>query len=395
MNRLIKTEEEYEAALKIIEKLFDSAPGTPEGDELEYWIYLVEKYEDENYPIPELDPISAIKGAMELHNLKQADLIPYIGSKSKVSEVLSGKRPLSLNMIRNLSEGLHIPADILIKETEIRELPDSSILEKCKEFPFTEMYNKGYFADFFNGTLSKAKEVRDELLVKFIGSYDINNMSLAMDKKSDSKDSNKSALLAWRIRVMNLALQEELPLWDKCHLSEDIFQFMVHLSYFDKGPVLAKEYLNKLGIHVIFEPQLDKTYLDGSSFFMPDGSPVIALTLRHDRLDSFWFTLCHEISHLMLHFDADTKQAFFDDLTVLDKTHKEKEADSYAGRLLIPEEKWKKAKLSINSTPGQILKFAEAEKISPSIPAGRIRYETKNYKVFSSLVGSGTVRKMF
>ncbi|MCF0242632.1 MAG: DNA-binding protein [Treponema sp.] len=116
--KILKTEEDYEATLKRIEEIFDAVPGTPEGDEMELLVHLVEIYEDENYPISAPDPISAIKFRMEQQSLKNKDLIPYIGSKSKVSEVLSGKRTLSISMIRKLHESLDIPLESLIKEPE-------------------------------------------------------------------------------------------------------------------------------------------------------------------------------------------------------------------------------------------------------------------------------------
>ena len=126
--KLIKTKDEYEKILKRIDEIFDAEPGTPEGDELELLTKLVEIFEDEKYPMDLPTPVAAIKFRMEQQGLKSKDLIPFIGSKSKVSEVLSGKRALSLNMIRKIHEGLGIPAEVLIQESG-KELPDSSIMD--------------------------------------------------------------------------------------------------------------------------------------------------------------------------------------------------------------------------------------------------------------------------
>lgn len=115
--KVIKNRKEHEAALARIEKLMEACPGTTVGDELDLLSALVDLYEKEAYPIDEPDPIEAIRFRMEQQGLKAGDLVPYIGSKSKVSEVLSGRRGLSLNMIRGLSSGLGIPADVLIRET--------------------------------------------------------------------------------------------------------------------------------------------------------------------------------------------------------------------------------------------------------------------------------------
>lgn len=140
--KLIKTKDDYEKILKRIDEIFEAEPGTQAGDELELLTKLVEIYEEEKYPIDLPSPVTAIKFRMEQQGLKSKDLIPFIGSKSKVSEVLSGKRALSLNMIRKLHEGLGIPAEVLIQESG-KELPDSSIMEHGINFPFTEMYKRG------------------------------------------------------------------------------------------------------------------------------------------------------------------------------------------------------------------------------------------------------------
>ena len=118
--KVIKTEAEYQAMLARIEAIFDAKPGTAKGDELELLLLLVETYEDKAYPIDRPDPIEAPRFRMEQEGLKPKDLIPYIGSKSKVSEVLSGRRPLSLTMIRKLVTGLQLPAEVALREAKSR-----------------------------------------------------------------------------------------------------------------------------------------------------------------------------------------------------------------------------------------------------------------------------------
>lgn len=95
--------------------MFDSEPDTPDGDKLDLVVTLIEKYEKEHFPIDDPSPIEAIKFRMDQMGFSAKDLVPFIGNKSKVSEILSGKRTLSLNMIRRLAEGLDIPLEILIK----------------------------------------------------------------------------------------------------------------------------------------------------------------------------------------------------------------------------------------------------------------------------------------
>lgn len=114
--KVIRNKSEYEAALSRIEILMDVKKGSPEEDELELWSILVERYEDTHHPIDPPDPIEAIKFRMDQEGLRPADLTRFIPSKSKVSEILNRKRPLSLSMIRSLHEGLGIPAEILVRE---------------------------------------------------------------------------------------------------------------------------------------------------------------------------------------------------------------------------------------------------------------------------------------
>ncbi len=116
----IKTTADYEAALKEIERLFEAQPGTPQGDRLEVLTTLVEAYEDKHFAIPAPDPIEAIHYFMESRDLSRRDLEPYLGSRARVSEILNRRRPLSLEMIRELNKGLGIPAEVLIKPYRLR-----------------------------------------------------------------------------------------------------------------------------------------------------------------------------------------------------------------------------------------------------------------------------------
>ncbi len=116
--KIIHTEEEYDAALRHVESLMDAESGSTQEEELEIWTLLIENYEEAHHPIPPPDPVEAIRFRMEQLGLKPADLAPYIKSKSKISEILNRKRPLSLSMIRALHEGLGIPAEILVREPD-------------------------------------------------------------------------------------------------------------------------------------------------------------------------------------------------------------------------------------------------------------------------------------
>ncbi|OQA64348.1 MAG: Antitoxin HigA [Spirochaetes bacterium ADurb.Bin269] len=393
--KLIKTDSDYTEALCRIETLFDAIPGTSEGDELEFWITLVELYERKQFPIEAPDPIGAIRFRMEQLGLQQVDLVPFIGSRSKVSEVLSGKRPLSIAMIRKLNTGLGIPAEVLLGDCVNRRLPQT-IPDICFRFPFNEMYKRGWF-EGFSGNLNEAKSHMEELLRSFVGTgYDAEKECfLHRQRIAKGAEMNDAALEAWHIRVRQLASREQLPAWKSGTVTSEFLREIARLSYFETGPLLAREYLNKNGIHLVFEERMNRTRLDGAAFCLKDKSPVIALTLRYDRLDYFWFTLFHELAHIALHLDKDGSEAFFDDLSNPGTTAFETEADAFASNMLIPKEIWEDAALSPASTPGEVTAFAERLRISPAIPAGRLRYESGNYSLFSRLVGNGKLRILF
>lgn len=111
----IRSDLELDRALERINELWGATPGTAKGDELDILMLLVEKYEEDHFPIPDSDPIEAIKFLMEQNELSRMDLEPYIGARGRVSEVLNGKRNLTLSMIKRLHEGLKIPYESLIQ----------------------------------------------------------------------------------------------------------------------------------------------------------------------------------------------------------------------------------------------------------------------------------------
>lgn len=114
--KLIASEEDYQEALERLELVFDAKRGTPEGDELEVLSILIDKYENEHFPIGLPDPIETIKFRMEQMDMKSKDLTKVLGFKSRVSEILNRKQKLSLEMIRKLNSSLHIPTEVLVQE---------------------------------------------------------------------------------------------------------------------------------------------------------------------------------------------------------------------------------------------------------------------------------------
>ncbi len=116
----IKTETDYTEALQAVENLMDAKIDTPEGDSLDVLVTLIEAYEEKHHPILPPEPVEAIIHLMESQGLSRKDLIPFFGSRARVSEILNKKRSLSINMIRKLQKGLGISAEILIKPYNTR-----------------------------------------------------------------------------------------------------------------------------------------------------------------------------------------------------------------------------------------------------------------------------------
>ena len=159
---------------------------------------------------------------------------------------------------------------------------------------------------------------------------------------------------------------------------------------------MPRKAIQQLGIAFVILESLPGTYLDGACFKTPSGRPVIGLTLRHDRLDNFWFTLVHELVHIHRHLELDNF-AFFDDIDRQDPQEcspQEQEANNLTSEILIPKVVWEKAKEGLVDKQS-ILAFAEEMSISPAIVAGRLRWETGDYRLFTDLVGQNQVRRIF
>ena len=398
--KIIRTEDQYNAYLNECEVLLSMSPppGSPESDKIELLTLLIEKYEETNFPIEPIDPIEAIKFRMSELGLKQIDLAPYFGTKSRVSEVLSGKRTLTVQMIKAISMGLGISVDTLIglHVDEVQE-PKTSESVNWKLFPLSEMIARGWIANIQSqGRVSVSVE---EQLKQFIGVLSEDNYQpLAAFKRrlqGEAYSPNKKySIFAWLSKVVQEATNNPVTSeFSLERLDKEVLKELAHLSWFDDGPKLAVEFLAKYGIKVVIEPALKGMCLDGAALKTPAGNPVIGLTIREDRLDNFWFTLLHETVHIWKHLD--TGSTFVDDLERTTEDKIEAEANRIARDTFIPRVVWKRSEAYLRPSKEAIENFAKDLKIHPAIIAGRIRRETGNYKVFADLVGYGEVRKHF
>lgn len=403
--KIIKTEEEYKTALREIEGLMTADPpvGTPAGDRLELLALLVEKYEKERFPRALPDPVAAIQFRMEQQGLSQRDLVPYVGSRSKVSEILSHKRPLTLSMIRSLNRGLGIPAEALLQSPGA-SLPKDNEIE-WQRFPLAAMKARGWIS----GSLQRLRDSAEEVMRDFlspVAQEDLTPLLTSMKGRGFGLPrqtggtlrlgtSDSYALIAWTVTVMRQAQKISLPAayrHDSMKLS--FLREVCRLSWSSHGPLLAKELLERNGIPLVIVEHLPGTHLDGMAIMLNTGQPIIGLTLRHDRIDNFWFVLMHELVHVWKHLGAKSKH-FFDDLDIANTDDVEREADLLAMEALIPQKEWENSRARSRRSHEAARQLGESLRIHPAIVAGRIRAESRNFRILSKLVGHGEVRRLF
>jgi HTH-type transcriptional regulator / antitoxin HigA len=202
-------------------------------------------------------------------------------------------------------------------------------------------------------------------------------------------------LLCWKAQITRRAneiIERTKPKYRPLDVSW--IMDLARLSRLDDGPIKARELLLSHGIVLVIEPQITGMKVDGAAFLI-DQIPVIGMTLLRDTIDNFWFTLLHEVGHIILHYRTGLSAGFFDDTEATDIDELEQEANKFAANVLIPEELWSRSPARISKTAGPIENFAQQLGISASIVFGRIRLERKNYSIFSDKIGRGKIYKQF
>lgn len=256
------------------------------------------------------------------------------------------------------------------------------------------MFKRSWFTGF-HGSLTDAKAQANALIEAFVTrALPRPVVSLQRQRVRAGAESDPYALLAWQCRILLVAKSKapRVP-YRASVLTDNWFKELVHLSRFADGPLRAQTYLREAGIALVVEPHLSSTHLDGAALLSEHG-PVIGLTLRHDRLDNFWFVLLHELIHVKRHLRKGSVEDIFDDLDVA-ANDIEREADTLAAQALIADEVWETALPRFVQSEEAIRDFAAQLEISPAIVAGRIRREADNYTLLNDLVGRSAVRKLF
>lgn len=350
-------------------------------DELLVLQAIVEQWERGRFALT-VTPSEAIKFRMEQGGITRRDLIPILGTKSRVSEILNGQRQLTVDQIRALNRHFGIPTEALIgtlrhEPTSGRSTASDAAIAKLRELKVMGPHES------IDAFLARATRL---------------SPAVAMLRKTRTDRTNAKtdlgALEAWCSAVLVKA-EAEQPL--ATHMNKRkgmaLGRQLAMLSKEENGPRKAAEFLKSIGVVFITMDHLPGTFLDGAAICRGDGTPVIALTLRHDRLDNFWFTLLHEFAHVCLHLSKST-QLIVDDLEVSSSDGMEAEADAFARDALIPATTWERL-LSAGADTTCIDRVAAEAQIHPAIVAGRWRWENSDYRRFSKLLGHGRVRCNF
>lgn len=401
--KVLKTTVDYRDALQEAERLvaIDPQPQTIDGERLQLFALLIEDYERRNYSFDDLDPVDIIEHRMAEQSLRQKDLVPLLGSRSRVSEVLARKRPLTVQMIRTLSAGLGIPAEVLIGKTAHPANNDPGEAKKVdwSRFPYTEMERRGWFKAA-KVTGSTPEERLRSFLNQVVPKKEAATLFRRRFHGSEMDDKAYYATLAWSGRVLIRARERTtgLPKFDPTSLSLDTLRDLGRLSWFSNGPQLAIEFLEKHGIVVVVERRLTDAVFDGATMLSSQGVPVIGLTLRIDRLDYFWFTLMHEAVHVWKHLNT-PDNAFVDRIDGMATDERieamEAEANKLARDSFIRRALWERSSTRLAPTRENIQELADKLHIHPAIIAGRIQFETGKYEAFRAFLGQGTVQRYF
>ncbi len=263
------------------------------------------------------------------------------------------------------------------------------------QFPVKEMYRRNWFKES-PGSLDAAIANAEELVKEFVeSSIDSPVHAFARQRVRAGGNVNSYAILAWQCRIIYLAKKQDLKnKYKQNTITKEWLIKLAQLSRLNDWKDKVIDYLQDSGVRLVVESHLPNTYLDGAAMLLSDGSPVIGMTLRYDRLDNFWFVLFHELIHIIKHLHKGNIESIFDDLDV-EAEDIEKEADDLACETLVPEVKWEIALARYLRSKDSIIDFASELGIHPAIVAGKIRREANNYIILKDMVGQSEVRKLF
>ncbi len=328
-------------------------------------------------------------------DLNQKSLAKELGVlPSFLNEIIKGKRPLTADIAILLEKTLGISADYWmkfqsqyeidrarVKQKNIIKLRNIEIWHIIKKYvPVAYFKKHQYLTDELETDIETIKKIYQVSTVDdLVSSYSFNK--IALYRKSEKLKIDYKNMFAWISLAQYEATKQKANTFNGDHLNK-LRTELNHLFYENSDTVhRVQTLMNKFGIKMLFIDKLEKTPIDGCSFWSNE-NPVIAMTLRHNRIDNFAFTLLHELGHIDLHLKQDRNKKFMD-LTnnpVIDNF--ENEADSYAQESLISSLIWQEIlHHHLPMDDDKIIALAHKHKINPAILLGRISYEMNDYRI--------------
>ena len=330
-----------------------------------------------------------------ISDIERYEANSYLGASiSKKIEVAEALKIDTSKCFQSISEDSSNPS----VGAKLQKIDDLDL----REFPIKEAVKRGWISNYNKKDYTKPfKNWLTESTGRFTTS--------AFHRKGQGikLPADIPSIITWQARVLQLANLEihnsEIP---KFTGNDRWFRNFVNVTADISGPARVKDLLLQQGIILVIERHLPKTYLDGAALLSHDGIPIVALTLRYNRLDYFWFTLFHELAHVYLHLFSRHHFNFFD-RKILNEGNQnakpkepeqdelEKEADRFALKKLIAPQVWEQCRSRQTAALLDIKSDAKKLNIHPSIIAGRIRKERDNYQILGSLLGQGDLHRHF
>jgi HTH-type transcriptional regulator/antitoxin HigA len=335
-------------------------------------------------PAKNIGPGEHIQELMQLRDWTQQDLGDVLGVSTKhANKLLNNEQPITLNMAKLLGEAFDLTPEFWVSldtkyrlrlEEETETERDVDIRSKIyQHMPINEMARKGWFKK------PKDTDELEELVCDFFktDTFNLETLSSPLElafKKSDAFENfNQYAAKSWFQMAKNCSEEQSVPKYDKKKLKN----FASSLHGFTKhknGVAKAIEILNETGVKFIVLTHLQKTYIDGASF-IHNGSPVVVYTARYKRNDNFWFTLAHEIAHILKHLKEEGKP-ILDNFSDKDESYIEKEANDLAGKYLKHDKIFEYFKNDLSYiTQEQVEECSDKYKIHTAIIMGALAFK--------------------
>jgi len=350
-------------------------------------------------PFEATHPGVLIKDELDVRDdINQKDLAIILDVKpSFLNEIIKGKRPITADLAIVLEKALQIPADYWMKFQSQYEIDCARIKEKninkiklielwniIKEYVPTNYFKKqGYLTDSLEENIDRIKSIYSISTIDGLVNI-FATKKFAFYKKSEKLKIDDKNMIAWSSLAEFEAKNQLINTFNFDNI-ESLTQNLNAVFYENKNTLLeVKKVLNQYGIKFLTIEKLEKTPVDGYSFWS-ENNPAIAVTLRHSRIDNFAFTIMHEIGHIALHLKNNKEQKFLD-LTHQQIDHHETEANNFAQKKLIPENYWED--IIKKYTPLDDYKIVEISRtynIHPAIILGRVCHEMDYYALMTTI----------